>query len=71
MLSYLKENGFPMTIHFETSNFDDPKEGFKGYMSIVTDDNGNEIDRFTHKDYRARVYWAGGFFTALKLKNGT
>ena len=71
MLSYLKENGFPMTIHFETLEYNDSKEGFKGYISIVTDDNGNEIDRFTHKEYRGRVYWAQGFFKGLELKNGT
>ena len=68
MLSYLKENGFPMTIHFETSDFEDPKEGYKGYESIVTDENGNEIGRFTHSVFHDRAYWANGFFTALKLK---
>lgn len=69
MLSYLKENGFPMTIHIETSDFEDRKEGFKGYISIVTDDDGNEVDRFTHKEYRGRVHWANGFFKGLELKS--
>jgi hypothetical protein len=68
MLSFLKENGFPMTIHFETSRFEDLKEGYKGYESVVTDENGKELGRFTHKVYHDRAYWANGFFTALNLK---
>jgi hypothetical protein len=68
MLSFLKENGFPMTIHFETSDFEDPKESFYGYESIVTDENGKELGRFTHSVYHDRAYWANGFFTALELK---
>ena len=69
MLSYLKENGFPMTIHFNTSDFEDPKEDYKGYESIVTDENGNEIGRFTHSVYHDRAYWANGFFKGLELKS--
>lgn len=68
MLSFLKENGFPMTIHIETSDFEDSKEGFKGYESIVTDTDGKELGRFTHKEYHDRAYWANGFFTALQWK---
>jgi hypothetical protein len=71
MLSFLKENGFPMTIHFETSKFEDQKEDFHGWESIVTDANGKELGRFTHSVYHDRAYWANGFFTGLKLKNGT
>ena len=71
MLSFLKENGFPMTIHIETSEYNNSIEDYKGYMSIVTDESGNVIDEFTHREYRGRVYWAGGFFKGLELKNGT
>ena len=71
MLSFLKENGFPMTIHIETSEYNNSIEDYKGYMSIVTDDSGNVIDEFTHRVFHDRAYWASGFFTGLKLKNGT
>ena len=69
MLSFLKENGFPMTIHIETSNFEDSKEGYIGsvYESIVTDEDGKELARFIHGVYHDRAYWANGFFTALNL----
>ena len=40
MLSFLKENGFPMTIHIETLEYNNSIEDYKGYMSIVTDDSG-------------------------------
>ena len=55
-----------MTIHFETSDYKD--ENYKGHESVVTDENGNEIGRFTHNIYHDRAHWANGFFTALKLK---
>jgi len=66
MIAFLKENGFPMTIFIETSDFKDTKEGFEGYISVVTDDEGNVISEFTHADLRARVHWSNGFFTALR-----
>ena len=71
MLSFLKENGFPMTIHINTSDYKDPLQDYIGsvYESVVTDENGKELGRFTHSVYHDRAYWANGFFTALNLKH--
>lgn len=67
MVSFFKENGFPMTIHIETSDFEDEKENIKGYLSIITDENGKILSKFNHTDLRARIHWANGFFRALRL----
>lgn len=66
MVHFLKKNGFPMTVRIETSEFEDPKEGFKGYQSKFTDENGNEITTIYHTDLRGRIHWIDGFFTALR-----
>jgi len=68
MVAYLEENGFPMTIFIETSDYNDPNEPFHGYESTVTDKDNNIVAEFRHTDLRARVHWANGFFTALKIK---
>lgn len=71
MLVFKKENGFPMTIMIETGDHEsvhDDGEIWKGYESIVTDENQNIISRFVHSDFRARVHWAKGFFSGIKLK---
>ena len=67
MVSFFKENGFPMTIHIETIDFEDMNEPFSGYSSTVTDESNNIIAEFKHVDLRARIHWANGFFTALKM----
>jgi hypothetical protein len=69
MVSFLKENGFPMTIHIETSDYEDLQEPFKGYQSTLTDDNGVELAKFRHTELRARIHFVNGFFTALRLGN--
>jgi len=69
MVSFLKENGFPMTIHIETLEFEDQKEGFKGYESTFIDGNNNLIYKFHHNDLRARIHWTNGFFCALRKYN--
>lgn len=66
MLTFLKENGFPCTLIFETQDYEDKKEGFKGYETVITDENGNVLKEFVHKDLRARVHWADGYFSALR-----
>lgn len=69
MLGFKKENGFPMTIKIETSDYEEVMEDnevWKGYESIVTDEDGNEIDRFTHKDLFSRFMWVNGFFSGIK-----
>jgi hypothetical protein len=71
MLVFKKENGFPMTIMIETGDHEsvhDDREVWRGYESIVTDENQNIISRFLHSDFRARVHWAKGFFSGIKLK---
>ena len=72
MLTYLKENGFPMTISIETSPYDEiieDDEIWKGYESIVTDKNQTIIQRFHHSGFRDRLMWVKGFFAALNLKD--
>jgi hypothetical protein len=71
MLSYLKGNGFPMTIICETSEYEDKENEFKGYKTIFTDENGKVIGDLIHKNWHDRVHWVGGFFKGLELKNGT
>ena len=41
MVSFLKENGFPATIHIETDDFEDKFKPFKGYHSVIKDEDGN------------------------------
>ena len=66
MLCFKKENSFPCTLFFETVDYEDKKEGFKGYQTVVTDENGKVVREFTHRELRARVHWADGYFTALR-----
>jgi hypothetical protein len=69
MIRFLKENGFPVTIIIETEDFKDKfegAEGFEGYHSVIKDEEGKVITQFAHKDLRARVHWANGYFTAFK-----
>jgi hypothetical protein len=69
IIHFKKELGYPMTIHVETSDF--YMHGYHiGFQSIITDDSGTEILKFTHEDLRGRIHWVDGFFTALNLKNG-
>jgi len=71
MLGFLKENGFPMTLLVETGDHEEvmeDNETWKGYESIVTDENGNEVARFFHNDLRSRVHWINGFYEGLKYK---
>jgi len=70
MLRYLRENGFPIDLEFDTFPFHDDKEEFHGWKSKVYV-NGDLFTEFCHSDYRARVHWANGFFAAYEWeKNG-
>jgi hypothetical protein len=72
MLTYKKENGFPMSISIETADYIETAgigELWEGYESIVTDEDCNIIDRFTHSTLRGRLIWVAGFFAALKINN--
>mgnify|MGYP001208150143 CR=1 FL=1 len=66
MVSFLKENGYPATIHIETEDFEDKLESFKGYHSVIKDEGGNILSHFYHTDLRARIHWANGYFMALR-----
>jgi hypothetical protein len=69
MIKFLKENGFPMTIFIDSSEFEELENEFNGYKTTITDENGNLIWKFEHKDLRDRIHWASGFFCALRMKN--
>lgn len=66
IVSFLKENGFPATIHIETQDLEDVTKNFKGYHSVITDETGKQLAQFCHTDLRARIHWANGYFTALR-----
>ena len=71
MLKYLKENGFPMTISIETVPHEEIMEDdeiWKGFESTVIDKDQTVIARFHHSQYRDRLIWSQGFFTAITLK---
>jgi len=66
MLTYLKENGYPISIWIETTDAEDEKEEWKGYISVVTNEYGKIIDEFYHDNLRDRVYWSKGFFKGIE-----
>jgi len=68
IIHFKEENGYPMTLHIETSDFYMHGERI-GFQSIVTDDSGTGISKFIHEDLRGRIHWVDGFFTALNLRN--
>lgn len=65
MLRYLKENGFPVDLEFDTFPYHDDKEEFHGWKSKVYV-NGDLYTEFCHSDYRDRVHWANGFLAAYE-----
>jgi hypothetical protein len=67
MIKFLKENGFPMTLILDTVEYNDKENEFNGFLTIINDDQENEIIKFTHTDLRARIHWVEGFFTAYKM----
>jgi len=66
MLTYLKENGFPMSIWIETADANEENDHL--YQSVVKDEDDNIIDKFNHTHLKERVFWAEGFFKGLKFK---
>jgi len=68
MLRYLKENGFPLNLEFETTPFHDEENDFHGWKSKVYIDE-NLFTEFCHSNYRDRVHWANGFFAAYKWES--
>lgn len=69
MLEYLKENGFPCAISFESEKVSDKETGWAGYESTIYDENDNIIKKITHKELQHRALWADGYFTSIETKN--
>jgi hypothetical protein len=66
MVSFIKENGFPATIHIDTIDLYDMVSKTTNYRTTIRDESGNILSEFNHTDLRARIHWANGFFTALR-----
>jgi hypothetical protein len=64
MVIFKQENGYPTDITLKTIEIDDGD--FKGYKTQVYNKYGNMIREFYHTDYRARIHWADGYFSALR-----
>jgi hypothetical protein len=59
-----------MTISIETLPYEELMEDneiWKGWESTVIDENQTIITIFFHSNYRDRVMWVNGFFSALEL----
>jgi len=69
MVRFLKENGFPMTLILDTDFEHKDEDGNPCHKTKMLDENGNILSEFEHKDLRARIHWANGFFTALRMQN--
>jgi hypothetical protein len=60
MLSFLKENGYPVSLFIETTDYEE--EDFRGYRSVVSDEHNIIIAEFFHSKLFDRNLWADGFF---------
>lgn len=65
MIVYKKENGFPISITVETTDYEDKENEWKGYESTIFNENDGVIDKIYHDDLRERVAWVNGFFKGL------
>lgn len=65
MLQYLKNNGFPVDLFFETNPYHREEDDYHGWLSKIFID-GFHYKNFIHTDYRDRVKWADGFFAAYE-----
>ena len=66
MITFLKDNGYPMNLFIETGDYKDPENDFIGYSSSAFDEDENLIAEFTHAHLNGRFTWALGFFEGLK-----
>jgi hypothetical protein len=68
---FKKINGFPVDLLIETKEVDELDsmgDHFKGFKSnFFLGEEKKLIKEFYHKEYRARIHWADGYFTALRL----
>jgi len=67
---FQKTNGFPVDLLIETEKVDEKDPDgtiFKGFKSkFFLGEKKKLIKEFYHTDYRARIHWANGYFTALR-----
>jgi hypothetical protein len=71
---FQKINGFPVDLLIETEEYEDkdpdgtPFKGFVSKIYLGKDANDkNLIKEFYHSQWRDRIHFADGFFTALRL----
>jgi hypothetical protein len=70
MLRFLKNNGFPVDLEFDTFPYHDDREDFHGWKSKVYVNN-DLFTEFCHANYGDRIHWANGFLSAYEWeKNG-
>jgi len=72
MVTYKKENGFPLDLVLNTKKYSEileDDETWTGWETEVLNEDNKVIVSFTHKDYRDRIHWVNGFFSGLKYKN--
>lgn len=68
MLKFLKENGYPVNLEFDTKPYEDMEENFHGYQSDIFID-GHHFDILIHSDFWARVHYADGFFASYRWES--
>jgi hypothetical protein len=73
-LIYKKEHGFPIDLRIETEPYEEVMEDneiWRGFKSIVIDEEENIITSFVHSIYRDRIRWVSGFMEGIKYKEKT
>jgi hypothetical protein len=65
MLRYLKNNGFPVDLEFQTDPYHSDDDDFHGFKSEIFVD-GNHFTDLIHSNYRDRVHYANGFLAAYE-----
>lgn len=72
MIVYRKESGYPINCKIKTSKYEEILEDndiWKGYKSVIIDENNEEISSFLHSTLSSRVLWANGFMEGIKYEN--
>lgn len=72
MITYKKENGFPIDVTVETFKHQEVMEDdeiWEGYKSVVLDSKGKEIANFAHGAFRDRLHWVDGFMKGIQREN--
>jgi len=69
MIKFLKEHGNPITIFVNSTKFEEVNKEFKGFETIITNENNVVLSKFVHKNLHDRIYYVRGFFCALRMQN--